>query len=388
MELTTQLIHSGRPEATPAAVNPAIVRASTVRYSSIHEMHETKARRDTERLLSYGRRGTPTTFALEDAISLLEGSDQMQLLPSGVAAITLALVTLLKPGDHALIVDSVYLPVRRSFNQLLKPWGVTVTFFDGTVEGLKASLQENTALIYAEVPGSLTYDMLDLSALCDVANERQIPVVVDNTWASGYLFQPLKHGASISLMAGTKYVCGHSDIMLGSVSANGEIAHNLREMAITLGQCISPEDAYLALRGVRTLACRMDACAKTAIALGDWLATQEEVAVVHQPSRITHPGHDIWKRDFSGTNGLLTVEFKNTVTTAQSEAFIDALQLFGIGASWGGYESLVVPSNLVAARSLDDSWQSRGPCVRFSVGLESIEDLQSDLANAWAYLSR
>ncbi|MBZ9558320.1 MULTISPECIES: cystathionine beta-lyase [unclassified Modicisalibacter] len=387
MKLTTDLIHLARPGQRPAPVNPPVVRTSTVTFSTLAEMRDTKQRRaNGERLFSYGRRGTPTTHALEDAISRLENGEHTQLLPSGVAAINLVFMTLLQPGAHVVIADSVYQPVRRIVEGWLRPWGIAVDYFDGTPEHLSTRLRAETRLIYTEVPGSLVYEMQDLPALAAMAAERDIPLAVDNTWSSGLLMRPLEHGATISLMACTKYVVGHSDVMLGSVTANGELGRRLAEMAATQGQCIGGDDAYLALRGVRTLACRMATHADNARQLGDWLSSQPHVARVHQPSRAEHPGHGLWQRDFDGTNGLLTVEFTADTPPSRVDALVDSLALFGIGSSWGGFESLALPCDLAAARSLDDSWSRRGPCLRLHAGLEAVDDLRADLERAWTRL--
>ncbi|NWO07167.1 MAG: PLP-dependent transferase [Alteromonadaceae bacterium] len=388
MTLETDLIHLARPRQSPAPVNPPVVRASTVTFNTIQQMRDTKQRRSHgERMFSYGRRGTPTTYALEDAISRLEDGEHTQLLPSGVAAINLVFMTLAKPGAHVVIADSVYQPVRRIVEGWLTPWGVSVDYFDGSSAHLQSVIRTDTCLIYTEIPGSLVYEMQDLPALSDVASRHDIPIVVDNTWASGILMQPLAYGATVSLMAGTKYVVGHSDVMLGSVTANGEVGQQLREMAVTLGQSIGADDAYLALRGLRTLACRMATHASNAQKLGDWLAYQRHVAHIHQPSRADHPGHQLWQRDFSGGNGLLTIEFTPDITTQQLDALVDRLALFAIGSSWGGFESLALPCDIAAARSLDNNWSHRGPCLRLHIGLESPEDLVMDLAQAWSVLS-
>ena len=385
MQLETDLIHVARPEQRPAPVNPPVVRTSTVTFESLAEMRDTKQRREQgERMFSYGRRGTPTTYALEDAISRLEHGEHTQLLPSGVAAINLVFMSLLGPGTHVVIADSVYQPVRRIVEGWLRPWGVAVDYFDGSAEHLVATLRDDTRLIYTEVPGSLVYEMQDLPALAAIANERGIPLAVDNTWASGIRMQPLAHGAAVSLMAGTKYLVGHSDVMLGSVTANGDIGQRLRETAITMGQSIGGDDAYLALRGVRTLACRMDTHDRQARELGEWLVGQPQVARVHQPSRPEHPGHALWQRDFTGGNGLLTVEFSADTPAQRVDALVDRLTLFAIGSSWGGFESLALPCNIAAARQLDTRWASRGPCLRLHVGLEAVDDLKADLEQAWA----
>ncbi|WP_136065405.1 trans-sulfuration enzyme family protein [Modicisalibacter radicis] len=387
MKLATDLIHLARPDQRPAPVNPPVVRTSTVTFSTLDEMRDIKQRRGRgERLFSYGRRGTPTTHALEDAISRLEGGEHTQLLPSGVAAINLVFMTLLRPGGHVIIADSVYQPVRRIVEGWMRPWGIAVDYFDGSPEQLTALLRAETQLIYTEVPGSLVYEMQDLPALASIAATHDIPLAVDNTWASGILMQPLAHGATISLMACTKYVVGHSDVMLGSVTANGELGRRLGEMAVTQGQCIGGDDAYLALRGMRTLACRMATHAENARRLGDWLEHRPHVARVHQPSRSDHPGHALWQRDFEDTNGLLTVEFTAGTPDARVDALVERLDLFGIGSSWGGFESLALPCDVAAARSLDDSWTRRGPCLRLHAGLEAAEDLLTDLEQAWRAL--
>lgn len=384
MTLKTDLIHLARPEGSPAPVNPPIVRASTVLFESIEQMRETKERRSQgERLFSYGRRGTPTTHALEDAVSVLEGGEHSQLLPSGVAAINLVLMTLLRPGDHLIVADCVYQPVRNIVKQWLQPWGISVSYFDGSQASLEEALRPETRLIYTEVPGSLVYEMQDLPAICSFARERGVPVAVDNTWACGVLMQPLAYGASVSLMAGTKYLVGHSDVMLGTVTANGEVGQRLKQMAVTLGQCIGGDDAYLALRGVRTLPCRLEMHDRQARQLGGWLASQPGVARIHQPSREEHPGHELWKRDFSGTNGLVSVEFEAGIPSSRVDALVNALRLFGIGSSWGGFESLALPCDVAAARSLPNDWSQRGPVLRLHVGLEDVEDLQQDLYQAW-----
>lgn len=387
MKPETNLIQLARPSGTPAPVNPPVVRTSTVTFETLGEMRDAKQRRSSgERMFSYGRRGTPTTYALEDAISTLEGGEHTQLLPSGVAAINLVFMTLLRPGGHVIIADSVYQPVRRVVEGLLQPWGITVDYFDGSSESLLKLVRPETQLIYTEVPGSLVYEMQDLPALASIAAEHGIPLAVDNTWASGILMRPLEHGATVSIMAGTKYVVGHSDVMLGSVTSNGEIGRRLGEMAVTKGQCIGGDDAYLALRGLRTLACRMAKHSVSAISLGEWLTQQPRVVGVHQPSRPEHPGHDLWQRDFNGTNGLLTVEFSADTDAALVDTLVERLKLFGIGSSWGGFESLALPCDVAAARSLNDSWSQRGPCLRLHIGLEALDDLQADLAQAWQVL--
>lgn len=384
----TRLIHAGRPERGQAGpVNPPVVRTSTVLYSDVATMKDIKKRRGQgERLLSYGRRGTQTTFALEDAITELEGGYRTRLASSGLNAIALTFLAYLRPGDHALIADSVYEPVRRLCTGLLDPFGIRYTFFAADGSDLAAKLEPATRLVYAECPGSLVYEMIDLRRVAANVKERGIVLAADNTWGSGWLYNPLALGADVSVLALTKYIVGHSDVMMGAVVTSEAAWPRLAAMAETLGQAVSPDDAYLALRGLRTIVTRLETHQKHALALCEWFKRQPEVKTIYYPALPQHPGHDIWRRDFGGACGLLSVEFQG-VSDAQAVRFIDALELFGLGSSWGGYESLVLPTDLAAARSVTD-WSGHGPIVRFHAGLEEPEDLIADLEQAFGALRR
>lgn len=379
----TLLTHGGRPTAGdgPRPVNPPVVRTSTVLYPNVRTMAETKRRRAAgERILAYGRRGTPTTFALEEVLAELEQGAGAKLFCSGLAAIALTFASFLKPGDHVLIIDSCYEPVRRLCAGRLAPQGIAYDFFRPDLDDIEAKIKPSTRLIWAECPGSLVYEMLDLPALAAFARPRGIPVAVDNTWGSGLLYQPLALGADLSVIAGTKYITGHSDVMLGAVVANERCWPALAETADLFGQTVGGDDAALALRGLRTLHARLPLHQANAMLIARWAATRPEIARVHYPALSDHPGHALWRRDFSGACGLLTLEFRH-VDRQSVEGFVDRLVLFGIGSSWGGYESLALPVDPGPARSETD-WSGRGPMVRLHAGLEDGDDLIADLAQA------
>jgi cystathionine beta-lyase len=376
---STRLVHGGRPPSASAGpVNPPVMRASTVLYADVATMKDIWRRRAAgERLLSYGRRGTDTAFALEDALAELEGGYRARLLPSGLAAIALVFLAFARPGEHVLIADSVYEPVRRVCKGFLDPFGIRHTFFAADGGDLEAKIEADTRLIYAECPGSLVFEMIDLRRVAAIARARGIVLAADNTWGSGWLYNPLALGADISVLAATKYIVGHSDAMLGAVVSNEAAWDRLAAMADTLGHVVSPDDAYLGLRGLRTLAVRLPQHERNARTLIAWFQKQPEVRTVFFPALPEHPGHDLWQRDFTGACGLFSIEFQG-VSQEQVERFIDALKLFGLGASWGGFESLVLPENVAAARTVAD-WSRHGPIVRFHAGLEDTQDLIADL---------
>ncbi len=382
----TRLVHLGRPaKGARRPVNPPVVRASTVLYENTADLRETRRRRsEGERLFAYGTGGTPTTHALEDVITALEGGYRTRLVPSGMTAIALAMQAYARPGDHVLITDAVYEPVRRLTKVFFEPFGINYEYFAADGSDLEARIKSNTRVVLAEVPGSLAFEMCDLRQISSLTKPRGITLAVDNTWACGYLFKPLQHGADCSILAGTKHIVGHADVLLGTVTTTKEAWKPVDDMAGSFGYCISPDDAYLALRGVRTMATRLPVHEKNAREVCGWLMTRPEVATVFYPPLPGHPGHEIWKRDFTGGCGLFSVEFK--APQDKVDAFIDALELFGIGASWGGYESLVVPTNVPAVRTVTD-WSKRGPIVRFHVGLEDPADLVADLKQAMTKLA-
>lgn len=379
----TRLLHAGKAPvyAGGTAVNPPLVRASTVLFDSTAQQREMRGRRGDERIFSYGARGTPTSFALEDAVSELEGAYRTRLLPTGLAAIGMTLLSYLRPGDHVLLTDSAYQPVRHMARQFLQPYGIEYSFFAADGSDAEAGMRPNTRMLYAECPGSLVYEMCDLPALAAMAHARGALVVVDNTWGSGVQYRPLALGADVSIMAATKYLSGHSDVMMGTVATTQAAWAPLAERCDAFGMAVSPDDAWLVLRGMRSLGARLQMHEQHALVVARWLQAHPDVATVFCPALPTHPGHALWQRDCHGTNGLLSLELRPGTPQAAVDRLIDGLQLFGIGASWGGYESLVTQAHMAEARSVTD-WSRRGPVVRLHIGLEDPADLVADLARA------
>ncbi|MFJ2683384.1 cystathionine beta-lyase [Pseudomonas sp. NPDC087342] len=383
LRVRTQLVHSARTEKGNGgrAVNVPVTRLSTVLFDNLAQMRDARSRRDHERVLSYGARGNPTAFALEDLVSELEGGYRTRLFGTGLAAVAQTFLAYLRPGDHVLITDAVYSPVRRLAREFLQPFGIEVSYFAPDGSDLSAKLQSNTKMVYTEVPGSLLYELCDLPAIAALCKPRGILLAVDNTWGSGYLYRPLTLGADISIMALTKYLCGHSDVVMGSVCTREEVWQPLAAMGDTFGNAVSPDDAYLVLRGARTLATRLDVHERQALEIAHWLQAQPQVKQVFHPALPDHPGHALWQRDFKGSNGLLSFELRDA-DEAYLERFIDALQLFGLGASWGGYESLVTVAELKERESTED--RALNPVLRLHIGLEDVEALIEDLQRGFA----
>ncbi|MBV4462505.1 cystathionine beta-lyase [Pseudomonas sp. SWRI79] len=379
----TRLVHSARTEKGNGgrAVNVPVTRLSTVLFDNLAQMRDARARRDSERVLSYGARGNPTAFALEDLVTELEGGYRTRLFGTGLAAVAQTFLAYLRPGDHVLITDAVYAPVRRLARELLEPFGIQVSYFAPDGSGLQAQLQANTKMVYTEVPGSLLYELCDLPAIAALCKPRGILLAVDNTWGSGYLYRPLTLGADISIMALTKYLCGHSDVVMGSVCTRQEVWQPLSSMSDTFGIAVSPDDAYLVLRGARTLAPRLDVHERQALEIAQWLQAQPQVKRVFHPALPNHPHHALWRRDFTGSNGLLSFELRD-VDAKYLERFIDALQVFGLGASWGGYESLVTVADTKDRNSAVD--RALNPVLRLHIGLEDADTLIEDLQRGFA----
>lgn len=387
LQPATLITHAGRPKGCKVTVNPVVARTSTVVFDSMATLRQAvagRARHETG--LVYGRKGSPTGESLEAVICALEGGHRSRLFSSGLAAITCAILSVVRSGDHVLVVDSCYEPVRKFCVQYLQQMGVECSFFQPDLSDLKAKIRPNTRLIWTESPGSILFEMCDLPALVALAKAHDnVVVAVDNTWGSGLMYCPLRLGADMSVIAATKYLVGHSDVMLGAVTTNQNRWTALADMGDLLGHCVSPDDAYLALRGVRTLSVRMRQQQDTALQVAHWLQKQALISTVFYPALPDDPGHAIWKRDFSGANGLLSCEFRTDVSAQAVDAFVETLQLFGIGHSWGGYESLALPVSPAAVRSLSH-WQGRGNVVRLHVGLEDPADLIHDLQTALARL--
>jgi len=379
----TRLVHAARTEKGSGArgVNVPVTRLSTVLFDSLGEMRDVRKRRDSERLLSYGARGNPTAFALEDLVTELEGGYRTRLFGTGLAAVAQTFLAYLRPGDHVLLTDAVYSPVRRLAREFLQPFGIEVSYYAADGQGLEAQLQANTRMVYAEVPGSLLYELCDLPAIAALCKPRGILLAVDNTWGSGYLYRPLALGADISIMALTKYLCGHSDVVMGSVCTHESVWPQLGRMSDTFGNAVSPDDAWLVLRGARTLASRMDTHERQALEVAHWLAAHPQVNRVFHPALPEHPHHALWRRDFTGSNGLLSFELKDS-DAGLPERFIGALQLFGLGASWGGYESLITVADVSDRDSAAD--RALNSVLRLHIGLEDLSSLIDDLRRGFA----
>ncbi len=380
----TRLVHMARGTQTEpsAAVNPAIVRASTVLYKDMAAFHAIRRQREkNERVFSYGSRGTPTTFALEDAITEIEQGTRTNLFSTGLAAIAHVFLSLLKTGDHILMSESIYGPARAIATRYLIPRGIDCEFYPGGHEDVARRLKPNTRMIYLEIPGSIIYDLQDLPAIAALVKGKDILIAADNTWGAPGLYRPLTLGADISIIAITKYIAGHSDLMMGSVTAKGAVADQLAFDAGLFGQTVSSDDAYTALRGLRTASARIAMHTTHAAQVIDWLQKQPQVERVLYPALPSHPGHEIWKRDFTGTNGLLSVAFKKPITQDAVDHMAETLSLFGLGASWGGYESLamVYPSGGIKG------WNG-GALIRLHIGLEDPADIIADLGQAFAAL--
>jgi cysteine-S-conjugate beta-lyase len=379
----TKIVTGGRaPMSYHGFVNPPVYHASTVLYPSAEDFLAHRAR------YQYGRRGTPTTEALELALQELEGPQcaGVSLLPSGLAAISSAFLAVVHAGDHVLVTDSAYGPTRTFCDQILTRLGVTVTYYDPLIgAGIGELIRPNTRLVYLESPGSLSFEMQDTAAIAKVAHNKGALVLMDNTWATPLYFRPLDHGVDLVIQAGTKYIGGHSDVMLGTVSANAATVARLKNTVRHTGQCEGPDDVYLGLRGLRTLAVRLERHQKSGLAVARWLEQRPEVLRLLHPALPSHPGHAIWKRDFSGASGLFSMVLKPVPQKAYY-AFLDSLELFGIGASWGGYESLAIPFDCTPLRTAT-RWQPGGPTVRFHIGLEAVDDLIADLERGFAALA-
>jgi len=377
----TTIVHSGRhPEQHEGAVNPPVFHASTVLSRSVEEHR--RRRKDWLQDLpvtSYGRFGTPTTRALQEAIASLEGGHRTVVYPSGLAACAGALLAFLSSGDHVLMTDTVYGPTRSLAGGLLKRFGVLTTFYDPIAgRGIESLMRPETRVVYVESPGSLTFEVQDIPAIAEAARKRGIAVIMDNTWGTPLYFKPFAHGVDVSVQSGTKYIVGHADAMLGAVTSTKEAWPKLRASTYELGQTAGPDDVYLAQRGFRTLAVRLERHWRTGVALAEWIRGQREVERVLHPALPGDPGHAIWKRDFTGACGLFGVVLKEGVSDVALAAMIDGLDLFGIGSSWGGYESLIVPFDPREVRTAT-RWPHKGPCFRIHAGLESVEDLIEDL---------
>jgi len=379
----TRLVETGRldawtrgPGMDAGIVNPPVWHASTILFDSLAALDE--ARRQPDQGLFYGRRGTPTQWALEAALTELEpGAAGTKLYPSGVAAVAAALLTVVRAGDHVLMVDTAYEPSRAFADRFLKPLGIATTFYPPTAD-VTPLLRPETRAILLESPGSLSFEVQDVPAIVAVARQRNIATIMDNTWATPQLFPAIGHGVDFSVQALTKYTGGHSDLMMGSVTTTAKWWGRLKTKSYLLGYCVGPDDAYLALRGLRTLGLRLDRQGASALTVAEWLRGHPAVARVLHPALPDDPGHALWQRDFTGTSGLFAFVLKRGARR-HTAALIDDLAHFGIGFSWGGYESLILPVELDGIRTAT-SPDAGGQIIRLSIGLEDPADLIADLA--------
>jgi len=382
----TRLVHMGsNPKLQRGVVNPPVYRASTVIFPTVQAM------KDAEKIkfntTYYGVHGTPTTFALEEAMAEIEGGYRAISVSSGLAAITTALMTYLQAGDHLLMVDSVYGPTRTFCNTTLKSFGIETTYYDPLIGSeIKALIKPETKVIYTESPGSYTFEIQDIPTIVDIAHNNDIKVMIDNTWSAGYFFKPFHYNVDISLQATTKYQGGHADVILGHIVARTEDDWlKLKRFTGTLGQAVAPDVCYLALRGLRTLSVRLEEHQKNTLEIAHWLSKRPEVATILHPAFTSCPGHEIWQRDFAGSSGLFSIILKD-FSTEQVNAMLDNMDYFAMGFSWGGFESLIVPCDPNKIRSAKE-WTAPGPLLRIHVGQEDIEDLISDLERGLMRLS-
>ena len=376
----TRLVTSGRDtKAQKGFVNPPVVHGSTVLYPTAGDLHAHRSE------FQYGRHGTPTTRALQQTLMALEGPQcaGVGIAPSGLAAISTTLLAVLKAGDHILVCDNIYRPTRNFCHGVLARYGVETTYFDPLIgAGIAALFKPNTRAVMVEAPGSQSFEMPDVPAIAAAAHAHGALVIDDNTWATPLFRRALEQGVDISIQAATKYIGGHSDIMFGTISANAKawpvIAENIR----LLGVCAGPDDVFLALRGLRTLAVRLAQHHRAGLEMARWLQDRPEVAKVLHPALESDPGHAIWKRDFTGASGLFSIVLKDAPQTAV-DALLDTVTLFGMGFSWGGFESLVIPFDCSGYRSAT-KWAPGGPTLRLHIGLEDVEDLKADLDRGFA----
>jgi len=378
----TRLVTAGRDsQAFYGFINPPVYHASTLLYPTAEDQVAHRSR------YQYGRRGTPTTEALEQALAELEGDGcaGVALLPSGLAAIATALLAVAGAGDHILVTDSVYRPTRNFCDGVFKRLGVETSYYDPLIGADIAKLfKPNTRAVFVEAPGSQSFEMQDIPTIAKVAHDKGAVVLTDNTWATPLYFRAFEKGVDLSIQAGTKYIGGHSDVMIGCVSANAKTLPALKNIVYTMGLCVGPDDMYLALRGLRTLGVRLARHYQSGLTVARWLAKRPEVLRVLHPALESDPGHKIWQRDFSGGCGLFSIVLKPTAEKSVY-AFMNELALFGMGYSWGGFESLVISFDSAEYRTAT-KWAPGGPTLRFHIGLEDPDDLIADLEHGFKAL--
>ncbi|HSJ96499.1 MAG TPA: cystathionine beta-lyase [Myxococcota bacterium] len=389
MKLATRLAQRGRsPRSRPGTVNLPVARASTVTFASLDEMEAVQRRFDADEAVpTYGIANMPLRAAFEELMVEIEGGHRAATFPSGLAAVAAAILAAVGAGDHILVTDSCYGPTRRLCDRTLRRYGVEASYYDPLAgAGIEALMRPNTRAVYLESPGSITFEVQDFPAIARVARSRGAAVIHDNTWATGVYFRSFDHGADLVVQAATKYPAGHSDLLLGAVVASEAWWPRLRDVSRDLGQTASPDDLFLAIRGIRTLEARLERHQRSALQVARWLQAQPAVARVLHPALAEDPGHALWQRDFRGATGLFGVELRDC-SREQLARFLDGLECFALGYSWGGYESLVVPGALGRYGRSARPWTG-GPLVRLHVGLEDPDDLCADLARGLGRLQR
>jgi cystathionine beta-lyase len=381
MKKDTRIVRGGlNKKRNLGMVNTPVVRGSTVIFDSVAGMRDAvdRALKKQEKVPFYGRRGSPTHWTLQEAITELEGGADTVLVPSGLAACTFAILGCVKTGDHILVTDSVYEPTRAFCSGMLTSLGVETTYFDPLIGGgIAALMKPNTTLVFCESPGSLTFEVQDIPAIAAAAHKNNAKVAVDNTWATPLFCQPLALGADLSIEAGTKYIVGHSDALIGTICGTAEAIAGVQKVANSLGNAVSPDDVFLATRGLRTLGVRLARHQENALTVARWLQQHPAVARVLYPALPDDPGHALWRRDFAGASGLLGVVFKKSSSAAVA-AMVDGLELFPLGFSWGGFESLVAVTSPGDSRTARP-WMAPDPGIRLHIGLEDTSDLIADL---------
>lgn len=381
LSMETELVLAGRdPFRHDGFVNTPIVRGSTVLSPSVADLEGHTGR------YTYGRRGNPTVESLEAALTRIEGGAGVVLTPSGLSAVSIALLAVLKAGDHLLMVDSAYQPTRRICDEVLTRYGIATTYYDPLIGGDIAGLiRPNTRAIFMESPGSQSFEIQDVPAIVAAAAAHDTTTLMDNTWATPLFFRPHDFGVDVSIQAGTKYLGGHSDLNIGTISANARTFRRVHLAHGDLGMTVAPEDAFLAARGLRTMAVRLERHQQSALTVARWLSARPEVLDVLHPALPEHPGHALWKRDFKGASGLFSVILQPAPKPAV-DAFLDSLALFGLGYSWGGFESLAIPFDCSSYRTAT-RWNPGGPAIRLQIGLEDPADLIADLDSGFAALA-
>ncbi len=386
MKKDTVLTTAGRDaKANHGIVNPPVYHASTVTFPTVKALEE--AEKDMLGRVYYGRFGTPTTFAFEEAVAALEGGARAISLPSGLSAITVALLSFLKCGDHLLMTDGAYSPTRKFCDIMLKDFGVATTYYDPMIGGeIRALMRPETKVVFAESPGSLTFEIQDIPAIAKAARDCGVVTIIDNTWSAGFFFDPFAHGVDVSVQAATKYIVGHSDAMLGAVTVRDGLFDAVKWTAVRLGACAGPDDCYLGLRGLRSLSARLARHQETGLRLARWCENRPEVKRVLHPALPGCPGHDVWKRDFTGASGLFGIILKEDYGKDALSALLDGMDLFAMGYSWGGFESLILPADPKHTRTAT-TWTEPGQMLRIHAGLEDLGDLIEDLEKGFGRLN-